>query len=73
MLASWYVALKHELPTELPPGLQEHRQRVLFARWLVMTGRVSDFGPFPGPAMAQATRPRRTGRSRSRALAAAAA
>ncbi len=48
MIASWYVALKHELPKYLPPDVAEHRDRLLFARWLVMTGRLSDFGPYPG-------------------------
>ncbi len=73
MLASWYVALKHELPSELPPELLEHRERILFARWLVMTGRVSDFGPFPGPAIGQLAQAVQAKRPRRRAPAAAAA
>lgn len=47
MLASWYVALKHDFPTRMPPELTQRRKRVLFARWLVLTGRLSDFGPLP--------------------------
>jgi hypothetical protein len=47
ILASWYVALKHELPTDLPRELEASRDRLLFARWLVLTGRLSDFGPYP--------------------------
>ncbi len=73
MLASWYVTLKHEFPTEMPPELQEHRDDILFARWLVLTGRISDFGPFPSPAKGQVVRLPRAGRSRRRAPAAAAA
>ena len=47
MLASWYVSLRHELPTRMPDDLLEHRDRVLFARWLVLTGRLTDWGPWP--------------------------
>ncbi len=47
MLASWYVTLKHELPTRLPPELADYADRLRFARWLVLTGRLSDFGPYP--------------------------
>jgi hypothetical protein len=43
MLASRYVALGHKLPTSLPPELRERRERLLFARWLVLTGRLSDW------------------------------
>ncbi len=51
MLASWYVALGHRLPPELPRELRPARDRLLFARWLVMTGRLSDFGPYPAGPM----------------------
>ncbi len=47
MLASWYVTLKHELPTHLPPELAADADRLRFVRWLVLTGRLSDFGPHP--------------------------
>ncbi len=47
MLASWYVKLKHEFPTRLPPELEGNGDRLRFARWLVLTGRLSDFGPYP--------------------------
>jgi hypothetical protein len=47
MLASWYVALKHDFPTKMPSELKQARKRILFARWLVLTGRLSDFGPLP--------------------------
>ncbi len=47
MIASWYVALKHDFPRRMPPELRSGRERVLFARWLVLTGRLSDFGPLP--------------------------
>ena len=47
MIASWYVALKHDFPTRMPAELSQRRKRILFARWLVLTGRLSDFGPLP--------------------------
>ncbi len=47
MIASWYVALKHDFPTRMPPELRQRRKKILFARWLVLTGRLSDFGPLP--------------------------
>ena len=47
MLASWYVALKHTFPTELPSELSANARSVRFARWLVMTGRLTDFGRYP--------------------------
>ncbi len=50
MLGSWYVTLKHDFPTRLPPELADYADRLRFARWLVLTGRLSDFGPYPaGP------------------------
>ncbi len=47
MLASWYVKLKHWLPTRLPPELAPYGDQLRFVRWLVLTGRLSDFGPYP--------------------------
>ncbi len=57
MLASWYVALRHEFPTELPPEVQVLRKQMLFARWLVLTGRLSDWGPFPNGQTVDAAEP----------------
>jgi len=47
MIHRSYVALRRTLPTELPPELVEHRQGLSFARWLVLTGKLSDFEPEP--------------------------
>lgn len=52
MLASWYVALRHEFPTRLPANLLAERDRLLFCRWLILTGRMSDwFEPAIRPAI----------------------
>jgi hypothetical protein len=47
MTHSIYLQLRRPSPTELPPELLKHRKGVLFARWLVLTGKISDFGPEP--------------------------
>ncbi len=56
-----YLALKHKFPTELPPELRERQDHLLFARWLVLTGQLSDFVPTA----------RRTGREDEDSVAAA--
>ncbi len=56
MLASWYVTLKHQFPNQLPPEVAAYGDRLRFARWLVLTGRLSDFGPFPAE-LADSRRP----------------
>lgn len=43
MLASWYVKIRHQFPTTIPGNLLAERDRILFARWLVLTGRLSDW------------------------------
>ncbi len=45
MVATSSAVRQHEYPTELPPELVEHWDRLLFARWLVLTGRLSDSLP----------------------------
>lgn len=47
MLVSWYVALRHEFPTEMPPELRERGARIQFARWLVLNGLLSDWPTCP--------------------------
>ncbi len=39
-----YSELKHEFPEEMAPELEPYRERVLFARWLVQMGHLSDWG-----------------------------
>ena len=64
MLDSWYVALGNELPSTLPAGLAEHAAELRFARWLVMTGRLSDWDSYQSRQLALLE-----SRSRSRSLA----
>lgn len=40
---SKYVEMKHEFATEMPADLQPHRERVEFARWLVLNGQLTDW------------------------------
>lgn len=47
MLSSWYVALKHDFPKRLPEELEDCADAVRFARWLVLTGRLTDWGSYP--------------------------
>ncbi len=48
MLACWYIALKHTFADDVPPELRPHRDGVQFARYLVLTDRLSDWGPYQG-------------------------
>ena len=62
MTVSQYVAMEHEFPTELPPELEPHRERVEFARWLVVSGLLSDWTEGPDRSTAGAIAPEPVGR-----------
>lgn len=43
MRAAWSLALRHSYQSDVPMRLWRHAARLRFARWLVLTGRLSDW------------------------------